>query len=614
MMFGFVRILEYEKGVGTKRAPTLRTLFYRGNYLDVVQLVASGVEPDELPYAIGAFAYSGRRDDGAALFKRLRARLSREGAVVARFFLGIAYVRAGDHAIGRRLLAENVLAARKRPEASDETLFYAHQGLAFARYVAGRYAMASRSAHVALAEATAQRFVFGVALANDLLGHALMQIGRVHEGLARLEATEQAARRTGDGGLADSIKGSREIYCAQFGLRPDAVASLSSAVDALSPQNSHARSALLLELAAQRLLRGQTSCAADDLNAASELVYRSGHRRQGHALSLRWAELQYRSGQTAAALHGARSVRAALDPKRDRPLGLIALGLEAKCLRELGLHDEAERLREPIERWTRFTGRGIGYEQLSRSSSRPLARSPEDRVAATLESASTGGRESARALIEAGYLSRLHETLGISRGAQALALGLLGGDLAVFDRGDVEYVKAGATKLVTGLLREISKGERSRAQLIEALYGYTYEASRHDALIFQLASRLRALLGKRSHWIEASETGYRLAPGVVARAAFVAEVAVPQATEVHARSVPDDGLSLNARQHRLVEYMRKCRFVSTAECAARFSACEMTLRRDFAFLLERNIVRKFGRARATRYGLREPAREQKELS
>ena len=252
-----------------------RDIFLRGDYADVVARgTSAGAPAGCIPYLIGALAYVGRKEEAEALFEANGSDFSSTAASACLFFLGIARCRAGDFHRGQTYLARNLRLARRRG-ASAKTRFFAIQGLGFYRYVSCRYARSARIAERAFAIAAGARFVYGMALASDLLGHGLCQTGFVEAGISRLQDAKRLAAELGDGGLARSIGASTVAYRAQFGLESKtAVESLERAFADLAPQNAHAGVSLLLELANQLALRGRLESAISALDRCSTLIYR----------------------------------------------------------------------------------------------------------------------------------------------------------------------------------------------------------------------------------------------------------------------------------------------------------------------------------------------------
>jgi hypothetical protein len=584
--------------------------FFRGNYREALELgLAPGARKPsdtDLPFLIGALGFQGRRDEAQALFARREKSLSESARIASRFFLGISFCRHGEYAKARAYLATNITEGKRSKDRVSH--FYLLQGLGFYRYICARFESARKSAEGALAQATWAGFGYGIALAGDLLGHNLVQLGRIREGLGQLEEAERAAGRIGDGGLARSIRMSGLVYRAQFGLKPSRdLRDLESALVKLDPQNSYAQSNLLLEIANQLLLRGRLAEASQSLSEASTRIYRSRHLRHGNLLSLRLAELSFRAGQSASALHSVKSVRALLDERHDRVLLLMALGLELKLLRELGLSEAEDEVRRRLERLTRATPRLISRAILARANpaadraGATIATAPSEDPLGTLVCAVRREPEAQlRKLISAGYLQLLHEALGVPRSGCSVVFGILGHDCAILERGEVLYRAKGVTQQMIALLTALGSGERSKAELVQMIWGYKYHPLRHDPLMFQAVSRARELLGSRSHWIESTATGYRLRQEVRVRS-FLREEPRPEPAHVPRQDARSS--ELNFRQIRILELMKTKRFVGAGECAKKFRVTEMTARRDFTALRKAGWIARTGRARATRYEL-----------
>jgi predicted HTH transcriptional regulator len=161
---------------------------------------------------------------------------------------------------------------------------------------------------------------------------------------------------------------------------------------------------------------------------------------------------------------------------------------------------------------------------------------------------------------------------------------------------------------MTALLTALGQGERSKSDLVRAIWGYSYHPLRHDPLIFQSVSRVRELLGSRAHWVESTGSGYRLRHDVRLVSLRPEEALPAPALDALERSRPRQEEpsrqgDLNFRQVRILELMRKKRFLAASECAKQFRVTEMTARRDFAALMKTGWVSRTGRARATRYEL-----------
>src|SRR5262249_21942253 len=120
-------------------------------------------------------------------------------------------------------------------------------------------------------------------------------------------------------------------------------------------------------------------------------------------------------------------------------------------------------------------------------------------------------------ILTSGYLSLLYRCLPLRPGESALYFDLVPDSVLIVDKGELEFVPKGLSPILKGFVRQVQRGDASKEELIEKLWGYRYDPLRHDSLIYQTVSRLRQLLGTHGRWIEATERGYRLNAGVEVR-------------------------------------------------------------------------------------------------
>ena len=59
--------------------------------------------------------------------------------------------------------------------------------------------------------------------------------------------------------------------------------------------------------------------------------------------------------------------------------------------------------------------------------------------------------------------------------------------------------------------------------------------------------------------------------------------------------------TMNARQRQLLDFVKKRKEVSVSECVQKLRVSDMTLRRDFWLLMKSGLIRRYGKARSTRY-------------
>jgi DNA-binding winged helix-turn-helix (wHTH) protein len=173
--------------------------------------------------------------------------------------------------------------------------------------------------------------------------------------------------------------------------------------------------------------------------------------------------------------------------------------------------------------------------------------------------------------------------------------------MTLFDRNGVDH-QTGLTSLLRSFLNQLASGQKSKEELIRSVWKYpSYHSLRHDSVIYQAVTALRRLLDDRAEWIQNTELGYRLAPGVQIRFHERAERA-------HAgkKSIPQkaqESEDLNSRQISFLRKLKPQDFVTVHDYRKLFKVSEITATRDLSALHSRGLVVRVGRARATKYAL-----------
>jgi tetratricopeptide (TPR) repeat protein len=603
--------------------------FYAGLYAEVLARTIDGpafdVPEDDAAFVVGALAFTGRLEEARALLGSLQqgggapSPAGLRGRVAARFFLGVAYGRAGRHDEAERAFRENLRAAGA--SADPTCRFYVAQGLACFRYFRGLMAHAARHVRRSLRHAFEARFQYGRLLATDLRGHALVQTGRVREGVALLEQARDLARALGLTGNAGAIECALACYRARFGVIPLALAieELSALARGTSAEDSYSLRLVQAELGQQLALAGRCDEAWATLSALSAAPIPDGDGRARVRFLLACAAVaRLRYGLDSARTYAAEA-RAALGAGYDH-----ALEVDLLCA-ELTVADPAARGDLALRLAALHTATGISRARVyvgvfdataEVASAVRVSEFEEDRAGARLAGVWSESQAGLARLIRDGHLGLVPLAAGV---APDPAIVEVSPDRFVLaERGNVRLLDE-APPGGARLLREIAAGEGSRRafhgkdQLLAAVWGIArYRADRHDALVHTAVSRLRALLGTSGHWVESRNGAYRLAAQVTFRglggpgepalsAPESRELAAgfPKAeggAEPHAEGDPD------ARERALLAHLGRAGSCSTADVAGALKVSEMTAFRTLRALLDRGLVTRSGKGRGTRYG------------
>lgn len=560
---------------------------------------------------VASLVLAGDLERALAIGKSIEAK---DASGTAAFFLALGLTRSGRYGE-----AEARVQALARRKAGHLTSFFRFQAEGFYHFFRGDSAAAVDLARQALSHAEAstddlQRLTRVLSL--DLLGHSLVQRGSTREGIRVLRSARQAAEHAQHEGFQHAIDISILKYETNFGFTPDRViARLYRAMIELKPTDSYSRSELRLELAKQLVFRGQLREARSHLEAAAVDILGSKNRQQTALLHFRLAWMARLERRSDAGLIDLQAAEQGLDAKTDRELLFKIRHLRQQLLEDLGRVTPADRVREDdvlgsesaLERRIRKRHRGE-FENTS---------SADDPFGHKLDLLARN--EAAGAMLDAGYYGLVLFKLGLSLGETAVYLGVPGDRVLVVDRGDVRPCRHGLTGLLGRLLDHLQMGSSTRRDAIEKVWGYRYEAERHDRLLAVAVTRIRKALGGKVPWIELQGDRMSLLSGVVVKrwpeqrkAQTIPLVPVLRmSSEVRVQDRPEGRLSL--RQTMILESLLGANELGTpggtsgaigvADVVGRFKVSRASALRDLNRLVASGHLRRLGETRATRYQL-----------
>ncbi len=584
--------------------------FYAGRYAEIVAQTfdargASSADAD-VAFAVGALTFVGRLADAQSCYDgwKRRPRDDVRTHAAARFFLGVAYARAGDFTRSAELLVER---ARERARVGDPwAAAFVFQGLACHRYFTGRYKAAARHALRALRAAQVAGFSYAQMLSTDLRGHAMVQLGQYHAGTALLEQAKSYAERSLFDLNARAIECSIAIYKAKFKVTPDALAGL----EALLRKSSHDSYSLRMvstQAAIQYALRGRATDARRALAGADRDALRQNVRRaKVGSLLARLYVLRFAEGVRACA--DLLDAMALLTTREDVAFRAELLAFEAYVGSALGDDSRASRAIEGLRALRRHAEHYIATAVLDLRN--PLAHVfEEDEVTPLLRAAAEHDPRPLTRCLALGVLGPIPEMLGLAPGRRVILLASEN-TVLVEDRGDL-FVRASPPRWLAPLLRVLSRGGASKETIVAEVWGLRrYHPERHDALVRTTIHRLRAFLEPRGEWIVVTNDGYALdvalhivgSPVVSPLDATLFEVepvdAVAPPSAARMRGAVETSIG-----HLVLEHIASG-VRSAPELAERLGVSESTILRSLRRLVrERKIIRK-GAARATSYRLR----------
>ena len=585
-------------------ARSLAASFCAGHYAAIVRDYVDGpsfgqnpfesgraLERAEVPHVVGALAFVGRLEEARALFaSQLRLRvLSTHDAdsIAARFFLGVAYCRAGRTDDAEREFRANLVAECRH--GSPIARFYAVQGLACYRFFTGRLREAASHALTALEHAFSAGFAYGRLLATDLRGHALVQLGQVQAGLSLLQNARTLAESLDLPGNVAALDASRTIYRARFGVVPVDVAIVDlEETLARSPDDSYSRRTMQIELAIQRCIAGEGNAAwslLEELTVGE--IPDGGDARVRMRLLLACAHVTGLRHGLAAAEPYLAEARQIPGTEADVALTIDRLGLELLVTTD---EREAERLLHELralEARSRVRRSWLHADE-------PSTALEEDRLGALQFACRFGTPDVARGLLETKRLGLIPLALRLTPSRRLL---LFGRTLLLEDHGNVS-VAGDPSEGTLRFLRTLGTGTKTKEMLLAQVWGINhYRPEAHDAVVHTAVSRARALLGVRGHWIEAGDGGYRLSAGIE-----LLDVDRPQ-SEGPVDLAPAPAPVASAPTQDPVIALLGRGAISSREVARALGVSEMTALRRLRTLCDKGVARRDGLGKNTRYHL-----------
>lgn len=588
--------------------------FYTGRYAEIVASAyddGSYSEAD-LAFVIGALTFVDRTDEALALFEAHIGRPTTSAdprtLAASRFFLGLAYARAGYFQRSIEFLIGRSFRDRHHLDPWVRALVF--QGLACQYYFTGRYPGAAQHALRALQAAHEGKFAYAAMLATDMRGHSLIQLGQLQRGIAMLEHANNQARRLGLTNNEYAVATSIATYATRFIPHPESL----DRVEALLRRRAHdsySRRALLTEAAVQRALRGRRSEAMEALEEADRDALR-GDTRRGKVVSFLarlWVTRWQHGPQACAELVG--QAQQLIEP-RDVAFRAELLGfaiLVARAANDLvGERDAVAQLRELWRTSHHF------YAKAALDQFEPVPRATafdEDAVTPILRAVAQRDLSALPRIVSLGWFGVIPELLGLTPGRRILLIPAE--DLLLLeDHGDV-VARHRPPRWCPVLLRVLASGDATKQRIVEGLWGLrAYHPEIHDPPVRTTIHRLRSFLDPYRNWIEVSDAGYRTTVPIHLVASTNAPLPTAPLWEegevpsLDAPSGPSPRMSaqpLGPRQRVLkhLKQLTELEAASVPELARALELSPSTVLRALRTLVDQRRVERIGFARATRY-------------
>ncbi len=590
--------------------------FYAGLYSDIITRYIDSAAPEKLSgsdalFVVGSLCFLSRSGEARSLLERCSDRMSLRESVEARYYLVTALRRerrSESSAHARKILIsifKDVRRNRTDDLTDEESRFFLYCGMAFYRYTDGRFQLSLKWAQRAYDHAFRARFPFGRLVSYDLMGHSQLNAGDIRAGLKNISNSAVISEALGRGAVNQSIEVSRRLYRSTFGLDTGCVLmdELTGAIRACSFENSYTLASLYIELARLQLLIGDGHLAESSLRDAGEWVYRLDLPFMDANLSFRYAHLACLQGNFKKSLELVRSARARVTEAHDHSMEIRILGLEARILRLMGAESDADALTAGIRKLEALSGHVISRRinaRLGIGGAGPIKRG-EDALGDLMDEMRFETNDARARVLNSGFLGLVPAMINLTPFCDAIVFGFVNESVTFMSKGHVRHDPDGWPDLVRKLFMGLAeKRQMSKEEIAERVWRQPYRTARHDPLIYALVARARKMLEPYTHWLTVGDGAYILEPSLIVRDVSVKRVSESTNSDVRADIFSrHPGLSL--RQAKIMELCETRTTVANKDLCELFAVSEVTAGRDLSDLVDKGLVRRIGKGRATSY-------------
>lgn len=567
-----------------------RCLFESGQYVQLKRIFDQGKYIEaQWNWIFAALCLLGHQEEALITHK-----LNRKDSFQL-FFITIAYVRSGEYEKVRSLI--KILRSFQK----DQDRFFYYQALAFYAHFHCRYNTSLYFNNKSFQFSLKTNDPLWKTLAIDLLGHNNVYLGSIHRGTYYLEQAKDIAETLGNNSWVKATTVSLLNYSAKFTDNPkETISQIKKHLKSLKGVDNYSEGILLLALTHLEILIGDLNEGHANLIRAKEVIFKHNLHRQKAFWFFEEAYYLYIKGEFEKSLSSIEQALTLINLKVDLLIQLKLKGLKLQIYANLKI--DTKKLQSDVENLTRLVGGSSAFNKIARITGTSYVES-EDPLSEFYNSFYSSNWKRIIPQIVSMELWGLLRQKVTQQSGNYLITGIWKNGAILISPDNVFVVKEGFSRLLyQGFILLNETGAASKELIVRSLWGYEYDPYRHDPLIFSLIRRLKNLLiplkaelkgeahyyylSKRYHLVELSLQNYE------------------EKAELK-KSLPllKEQVNLNIRQHKAMAEMKKGKFFNVAEYSKVFSVTKMTALRDLAQLTELNLIDRFGKARATMYGV-----------
>lgn len=585
-----------------------RQHYYRGQYKKAAE---AKIHDRDLGYKIAGLVFTGDHATARLIYKNHENRLSLENQVVARFHIGISYVRTSDYRRARLCFHQNQQ-LKKTESLSPLLKWFVYQGMSFYCYFFSQHHRSQSYAEKAYAELLKIKHPqeLLVSLSLDIQAHNLFQMGQMQQALKLHNKAFETTRRLKLTDWSSEIEISLAVYKSESHNQvTESLKNLLALLNQTSNRNDHSRSELILQITKLHIWQGEYAKANHFLTQHFHFIYQNENKRKIAKLNTLLAYLMLLKGQWLQVLSLTRVALKNLDEKIDMALILPILGLEYEALNSMGLPTQDNTLHR--RKLLSLTDRRIHFRIENRlnkgSQVFPVG---EDPLGDTLDGLRRQDPKTLKLAIESklwGWIPFYFKKLPFQK---SLIYVESIGQLISFDDSSVIVHAQKINRSQWKLLSLLSQGFSDKERILKTIWGYEYDPLRHDNLIYSSMVRLRKNLHPRESWVASDDRGYSLMSDVELFLIPLSKQKIETSPLISQQSLQNSNQSkklqpLNYRQLDFIHNNATPRSVS--QYGESYNVTRMTALRDLSHLISLDLVIKVGRGKATRYCVKNEA-------
>lgn len=572
---------------------TKEKLFFSGHFMQITQDRVKPVRED-LAYLVAALAMTGEVEHAEKLVKNEQLSLVEQKQFsFVLFFLGLGFTRASNYKKAKIYFLQ---LNQQRKNSFDK--FLLAQGLGFYNYFICRYNLAEKWISVARSNIDEDKWnKFWILIFSDLAAHIFVKRGKVNLGIKLCQKAHRLAIETGNKFAEEASVVALANYDSMYGAdQKNSLVQLKKLISKYESSNNFYYFNLLLEYVRRLNLSGQFTLAEEILNKIKGELFQSNLNRQKALWGFRSAHLLFLQGKPQA-LNQIESALDYLQSRQDLSLRLQLLGLKYKISKLQ--NQPIEDLEKEIKKLTFFCrdSQALSYAYRYGWYNKPVS---EDPYAGFFHSWLRDGYKNyamLKKVTDKNWLALFCDLLPVQR-QNFLYLDVLPKKGLIFSESGIS-LSEGLTPLVRQSLLLLSRQTLSKKDFVEMLWGYQYDAYRHDSLVYTLLGRIRDFFTKQHDLVMLQQNTIAL-NGLQVR---VYDHQTTVADKITVKVDTTQSEQLNFRQVEILEYLEQNRFISTQEASQFLQTTIVTASRDLVNLHKQNRISKSGRGRAIRYAL-----------